>query len=102
MTMIHQLTGNCATRLARNGVDLDAVREMLGHSSIQTTALYLHSDEARLREVADMAGFAGGNGAREPAPAEPPNVLGQVQHPPVERETESAWRRAAWRRKRPA
>jgi integrase/recombinase XerD len=38
--------------LVENGVELDAVKDLLGHESIATTQIYLHASRERLREAA--------------------------------------------------
>ena len=48
----HTLRHTAATEMVRAGVSLKAVADVLGHRSIDTTAIYTKLDLARLREVA--------------------------------------------------
>ncbi len=50
----HSFRHGCATRLMLNGANLMSIKDHLGHTCIETTAKYLHSDELSLRELADL------------------------------------------------
>ena len=47
----HTLRHTFASHLAMRGVPLPAIKELLGHASIQTTQLYTHVDRDRLRSI---------------------------------------------------
>jgi integrase len=51
---LHWLRHSCASHLLANGVDLETVRVQLGHASLATTALYLHSTDEKRRAVTQL------------------------------------------------
>jgi integrase len=50
----HDLRHTFATRLARKGVDIETIRDLLGHHSITITQRYTHSDDERKREAVEL------------------------------------------------
>jgi integrase len=53
----HDLRHTFASRLVRNGVDLNTVKELMGHYSITTTQRYLHSQaKEKMQAVESLAG----------------------------------------------
>jgi integrase/recombinase XerC len=47
----HVLRHSFATHLTNNGAELNAVKELLGHSSLASTQVYTHNSIERLRDV---------------------------------------------------
>ena len=51
----HVLRHTLATELLEEGADLEAIKQMLGHSSLAATEVYTHNSVARLKKVYDNA-----------------------------------------------
>lgn len=52
----HQLRHAMASNLADSGATLDEVAELIGHSSVSSTQVYVHPDPRRLRAAVERAG----------------------------------------------
>jgi len=53
----HMLRHSYAIHLIRNGVDLRRLQQLLGHSNIQTTTVYLQFRDQDLRDVYNKVKF---------------------------------------------
>ena len=51
----HVLRHTFATHLAEGGADINAIKELLGHSSLAATQIYTHTSIKRLKEAYDQA-----------------------------------------------
>lgn len=48
---VHTIRHSFATHLVDNGTDLHTVKELLGHSSLQTTMQYMHLTSKRIKNI---------------------------------------------------
>lgn len=61
----HVLRHSFATHLSNNGADLNAIKELLGHSNLAATQIYMHNSIERLQKVYEQAHPKGAEGAEE-------------------------------------
>ena len=52
---IHEMRHTFATKLIESGADIHTVKDLLGHSTIKVTEIYVHSSPARYHEVVNRA-----------------------------------------------
>jgi integrase/recombinase XerC len=57
----HVLRHTFATHLLNNGADLNAIKELMGHSSLAATQVYTHNSIEKLKEVFEKAHPKSGN-----------------------------------------
>ena len=51
----HVLRHSFATHLTNNGAQINAIKELLGHSSLAATQIYTHNTIEKLKEVHNQA-----------------------------------------------
>jgi integrase/recombinase XerD len=54
---LHAIRHTVATEMLGNGVDINVVRDWLGHQEISTTAMYLHVRDDKKKEAANKIGL---------------------------------------------
>jgi len=61
----HVLRHSFATHLSDKGADLNAIRELLGHSNLAATQIYMHNSIEKLKKVYEQAHPKGGKPGEE-------------------------------------
>ena len=56
----HVLRHSFATHLSENGADLNAIKELLGHSNLSATQVYIHNSAEKLKKAYQQAHPKGG------------------------------------------
>ena len=51
----HILRHSFATHLTNNGADINAIKELMGHSSLAATQIYTHNSIEKLKEAFNKA-----------------------------------------------
>ena len=69
----HSLRHAFATRMMANGASLKTIQSSLGHSQLQTTAIYIHAEEHETRKMAEFAAL----------PVREPKVIPSAPPPPL-------------------
>ena len=54
---LHHLRHNAASQMLNSGASIETVRQILGHSAITTTALYLHSSDDLKKKAVEAVSF---------------------------------------------
>jgi integrase/recombinase XerD len=66
--LVHGLRHAAATRLLRNGANLKDIQVFLGHSNLQITSVYLHTDEEQAKGIASLTAIRPQAQEMKPAP----------------------------------
>jgi integrase/recombinase XerD len=78
----HLMRHSCATHLMDGGAGLRAIQRILGHSRLDTTAIYTHVSDRKLLEIHAKCHPHGDNAVRTDSPAA---TTGKADHPDTPR-----------------